>query len=120
MEAQQANSYYDLLLSDETSRYVYRILAVKMIFENPEQFGFFVDERDYYKPIPVRYVMVDSKVDSWADFAKEQGISYKILKYFNPWLRRTDLKNRKKKTYFISIPLPPYDLTHEKILRKTS
>lgn len=118
MESQQANSYYDLLLSDETSRYVYRILAVKMIFENPEQFGFFVDEQDYYKPIPVKYVVVNGKIDNWADFAKEQGISYKLLKYFNPWLRSQDLNNRRKKTYYISIPLPPYDMTHNELMNR--
>lgn len=120
LERQDVESYYDLLLSEETSRYVYRILALKLIFENPEAFGFYLNEHDYYQSIPVHYVSVDSKVKSWAAFAKEQGISYKLLKYFNPWLRQKDLKNKKKKTYQISIPDPPFNVTHEEILLKTN
>jgi hypothetical protein len=118
LEKQKASSYYDLLLSDETSRYVYRILAMKLIFESPETYGFYIDEDDVYKPIPTHAVVVDDKVESWADFAKAHGLSYKLLKYFNPWLRQGSLKNRKKKRYIIQIPDPPYNLTHEEIVLK--
>lgn len=113
LERQQVSSYYDLLLSEETSRYVYRILAVKLIFENPQTYGFYLDESDFYSPIPKHYIEVKGKVKSWADFSKENGITYKLLKYFNPWLREKDLKNKKKKTYEIAIPDPPYNLTHK-------
>jgi membrane-bound lytic murein transglycosylase D len=116
METQKAKSYYDLLLSEETSRYIYRILAFKLIFEDPESYGFYIDNEDFYKPIPVNFVEVNNRIDSWADFAKEHGISYKLLKYFNPWLRDTDLRNRKKKTYRIMIPEAPYNITHEQML----
>ncbi len=116
MEQQQARSYYDMLVAEETSRYVYRILAMKLIFENPEDYGFYVEPDEYYLPIPYHLVEVNGKVDDWADFAKDQGISYKILKYFNPWLRQTDLKNRSGKSYYIKIPEPPYNLTHEQLI----
>jgi len=116
MERQKANSYYDLLLSDETSRYVYRIAAMKIIFEDPESYGFYIDESDSYLPIVTHNVIVDSKIDNLANFAKDNGISYKILKYFNPWLRQNYLKNRKKKTYYIQIPEAPYNMTHEDII----
>lgn len=116
MEEQKAGSYYDMLLPEETSRYVYRILAVKLIFENPEAYGFYLEETDYYRPIPTRTVEVSGKVPSWGDFAKSHGVSYMVLKYFNPWLRQTDLKNRRKKTYTITLPEPPYDLTYEKVM----
>ena len=116
MERQKANSYYDLLLSDETSRYVYRIAAMKIIFEDTESYGFYIDERDIYLPIATHNVKVDNKIDDLADFAKDNGISYKILKYFNPWLRQNYLKNRKKKTYYIQIPEAPYNMTHEEII----
>lgn len=118
METQKAKTYYDLLVSDETSRYVYRILAFKLIFEDPESYGFYLDEDDYYEPIPVRFVEVNDKVDNWADFAKKHGISYKLLKYFNPWLRDNNLRNRKKKTYRIMLPEVPYNITHEKLLNQ--
>ncbi len=116
MEKQKASSYYDLLLSDETGRYVYRILAMKLIFESPESYGFYIDENEVYLPIPTHSVIVNDEVKSWADFADDYGLSYKLLKYFNPWLRQSSLRNRKKKTYFIQIPNPPYDLTHEEIV----
>ena len=115
MKKQKANSFYDLLVSDETNRYLYRILAVKLIMEAPETYGFYIDREDYYQPIPYHLVEINGGVDSWADFAKEHGISYKLLKYFNPWLRQTSLKNKRKKTYYIKIPDPPYNLTYEKI-----
>jgi len=118
MEEQQASSYYDLLLSDETSRYVYRILAMKLIFESPESYGFYIDENEVYHPIPTYTVIVEDEIESWADFAKKYGLSYKLLKYFNPWLRQGELRNRRKKTYYIRIPNTPYDLTHEEIVLK--
>ncbi len=115
MEKQKCNSFYDMLVSDETSRYIYRMLAFKLIFENPEQYGFYLSEDEKYPPVPVHYVQVSGKVKSWGDFAHEHGINYKLLKYFNPWLRQPYLKNRKKKTYFIAIPDSPFNLTDEKL-----
>jgi len=120
LKKQKVNSYFDLLLSEETSRYLYRILAVKIIFEDPESFGFYIDDNEFYQPVPTHIVKVSGKVESWADFAKEQGITYKLLKYFNPWLRQGSLKNRKKKTYEIMIPDAPYNMTHEEILTRTN
>ena len=116
MERQKAGSYYDLLLSDETSRYVYRIAAIKIIFENPELYGFYIDDADIYAPIATYDVIIKDKVDDFAVFAKQNGISYKILKYFNPWLRQSYLKNKKKKTYNIKIPQAPYNTTHERLI----
>jgi len=118
MEAQKASSYYDMLVAEETSRYLYRILAVKLIFENPETYGFYINKDQCYPSIPYHMIEVSGRIEHWADFAKEHGISYKILKYFNPWLRQTDLKNRRNKTYFIKIPNAPYDLTHEELILK--
>ena len=116
MEKQKARSFYDLLVSKETSRYLYRILAMKLIFEQPEKYGFYIEEDEFYLPIPYHVIEVDGKIESWADFAKDNGISYKILKYFNPWLRQTYLKNRHNNTYSLKIPDPPYNLTHEQLI----
>lgn len=118
IEDQQSSSYYDLLLSEETSRYVFRILAMKIIFEQPARYGFYVDINDLYPVIPTHMVEVNTSVDSWAEFAHEQGISYKLLKYFNPWLRAGYLNNRKKKTYQILLPDPPFNNTHEALIRR--
>ncbi len=115
---QKSGSYYDLLLSDETSRYVFRIAAMKLIFENPELYGFYINDRDIYPPITFHNVLIEGKIENLADFARINGISYKILKYFNPWLRQNYLKNNKKNTYYIKIPDPPYNITHEDIILK--
>lgn len=114
LQTQKSDSYYNLLVPDETSRYVYRILAFKLIFENPEKFGFYLEPDDFYQPVPVYAVRVKGKIDSWADFAKNYGLSYKLLKYFNPWLRQPYLKNKKNKKYTLMIPEPPYNSTYKR------
>lgn len=108
MAEQQESSYYELLLNEETSRYLYRILATKLLFENPTAYGLFLREKDFYPQIPVRTVTVDSDIPDLVAYAKNQGISYKVLKLFNPWLRDKSLKVRKGRTYLLSIPLEEY------------
>lgn len=108
MDRQKQTDYYDLLLNDETSRYVFRLLAIKEIMENPEKYGFNFEQEDLYQNIPTYKVKVDYAVDDWAEWVKPYGINYKILKIHNPWLRDTFLKNASKKEYFIDIPEPGY------------
>ena len=111
MERQDVTDYYDLLLNDETSRYVFRILAFKEILSNPKKYGFNFREKDLYQPIPTFKVKVDTPVKDFAAFAKEYGINYKILKLHNPWLRDTYLNNASGKEYFIEIPEKGYYTT---------
>jgi membrane-bound lytic murein transglycosylase D len=99
-----SNNYYDLLLNDETSRYVFRILAFKEILSNPEKYGFNFKSEDLYQTIPTYKVKVDTAITDIPNFAKQFGINYKILKLHNPWLRETYLKNASGKEYFIEIP----------------
>ncbi|MGM0496467.1 MAG: lytic transglycosylase domain-containing protein [Bacteroidota bacterium] len=101
---QDADSYYNLLSNTETGKYVYRILAIKLILENPEKYGFHVDEEDLYYPVPTREVELDSSVKDFSEYAKEFGLNYKMFKYFNPWLREPSLHNSENKTYKITIP----------------
>lgn len=103
MKAQKEDDYYDLLLNSETARYVYRILALKQIIENPTLYDFFVSVK--YEPEPCERIAVKGNVKSWTDFAQRHGISYKTLKRFNPWLRNTSLRNNKHKTYYVRIPV---------------
>jgi hypothetical protein len=98
------NNYYDLLLNDETSRYVFRILALKEILSNPKKYGFNFREKDLYESVPTYTVKVNTPITDFADFAKQHGINYKILKLHNPWLRETYLKNSTGKEYIIEIP----------------
>jgi len=104
LSEQQQQSYYDLYLNSETHRYVARILAFKIIFSDPEKFGFNVRNADLYPQVAVREIEVNGPVPSWVDFAKSNGVSYKILKELNPWLRKPYLTNSKRRTYKIKLP----------------
>ncbi len=103
MDSQYVDNYYDLFLNQETSRYVFRILALKEIMSNPIKYGFEVPVNERYHIVPTKKVSVDYDIDDLALFAKEQGINYKLLKLHNPWLVNTNLKV-KGKTYDIEIP----------------
>jgi len=109
MESQNVNSYYDLYLNDETSRYIYRILALKLIYSKPVKYGYYLRLKDLYPPIPFKTLTVDTNITNLVSFAKENGISYKVLKDFNPWLRSKQLINKGKKLYEIKIPVSGYD-----------
>ncbi len=105
---QKVSDYYDLLLNDETSRYVFRILALKEIMKNPQLYGFNVSKQEMYENIPTKTLEIDSTITDLATFAKNQGINYKILKIHNPWLRDKKLFNPGKKKYEIEIPTSGY------------
>ena len=105
---QQVSDYYDVLLTEETSRYVFRILALKEIMLNPGKYGFEIPNEQLYHSIEVKKIEVDSTITDLATFAKEQGINYKILKLHNPWLRDKKLENKSKKSYTIEIPIEGY------------
>jgi membrane-bound lytic murein transglycosylase D len=105
---QNGVNYYDLLLNEETARYIFRALTIKMIITDPEKYGFHLDDEDYYPAIPTYEVKVDSSVSDFNMLAGKFGINYKILKYFNPWLRETHLSNRHKKEYILKIPMEGY------------
>ncbi|MHB9142594.1 MAG: lytic transglycosylase domain-containing protein [Paludibacter sp.] len=101
---QQANQSFDILLSSETSRYVFRILAMKQFLENPKAFGYQLHRDDFYQTINTKDVIVKDSVSDWTSWAARYGISYSQLKDFNIWLRDRKLTNSKKKEYFIQVP----------------
>jgi hypothetical protein len=108
MNIQQADDYYDLLLGEETGRYVFRILAIKEILNNPEKYGYEIENQDLYKAVPTFNVEIDEPVENFAEFATQYGINYKILKRHNPWLREPHLNNSSGKKYIIQIPNKGY------------
>ena len=105
IENQQVTDYYSMHLPEETSRYLFRILALKTIFEDPVFYGIILREKDLYPPIPTRTVVVDTTITSLFEFARQQGTTYQQLKSLNPWLRSNHLPNKSRRTYKISIPL---------------
>jgi membrane-bound lytic murein transglycosylase D len=101
LEQQYVSDYYDLLLTEETSRYVFRILALKDIMERPKYYGFIVPENEKYPAIKTRKVQVKDNIDDLAKFAQDNGSNYKTMKMLNQWLRDTKLVVTPGKTYYI-------------------
>lgn len=108
LQEQDVSDYYDLLLGEETGRYLFRIVALKEILSHPDRYGFNFREKDLYTQVPTYKVEVDTAVTDFASFAKGFGINYKILKIHNPWLREPHLNNKSRKQYFIEIPKEGY------------
>jgi hypothetical protein len=104
VENQKTSNYHDMMLNPETIRYIYRILAYKIIFNNPELYGFYVSENDKYKSFKYYEITLNDSIIDIADFAKKYNTNYKMIKLFNPWLRKNTLTNSKKKSYKIKIP----------------
>ena len=104
IKLQGTNDYYELYLSDESSRYVYRIIAIKTIFENPDKYGFNIREKDLYPPLKTKDIIVKESIKDLYAFAEEKGVSYKMLKNLNPWMRTSSLKVKKGMEYKIKLP----------------
>jgi len=104
MEIQKEANYYDLLLNDETARYIFRITALKLVMSEPSKYGFEIAPDDSYKPIPYTEVKVDSAVTSFEQFSRHFDTNYKMLKFLNPWLRKPFLTNSDGREYIIRVP----------------
>jgi hypothetical protein len=104
VKKQNTNNYFNLYLNDETSRYVFRIIVIKEIMENPRKYGFVFRQNDLYSYPSVKQIIVDSTINNLYSFAQENDINYKILKRFNPWLRTSKLPDESRRVYYIDIP----------------
>ncbi|MBK9016654.1 MAG: lytic transglycosylase domain-containing protein [Saprospiraceae bacterium] len=105
MESQKTDNFYDLNLSEETNRYIFRLVAIKHVMEHPEQYGFDLRNEQMYPPLDnFALVTVDSSIANLGEFAQQYGTSYRMLKVFNPWLKDNKLTNPKRKVYDIKIP----------------
>ena len=98
------NNYYNLYLNTETSRYIFRILAVKEILENPKKYGFIFREKDLYSMPQYKIIEIDTTIERLSQFAKQQGTNYKLLKQLNPWLRQESLPDKSRRKYNLKIP----------------
>jgi hypothetical protein len=105
LKNQKVDNYYDLYLNAETSRYIFRIIAFKIIYENTEKFGFMLDDEDLYQPLAYTTVEVKSSIPNLADFAIEHGTTYKMLKFYNPWIQSTTLNIKPGTKTIIKLPV---------------
>ncbi len=108
LREQKVNGYYDLLLGEETGRYLFRIVALKEILSNASKYGFNFRDKDLYSNVPTYKVEVDTAVTDLSKFAQQFEINYKVLKIHNPWLREPHLNNKSRKLYHIEIPKEGY------------
>ena len=104
IQIQHQDSYYNLLLNEETARYIFRVVAYKLIISNPEQYGFSINKDDLYPGLKYYEVSVDTAVNNFSEFALHFGTNYKLLKFLNPWLRKPYLTAKPNKIYYIKIP----------------
>ena len=104
MEEQHVSSYYDMLLPAETERYIYRILALKLMTQNPEKYGFHISDEGWYQPLEFKTITVTETIEDLAQFAIDKGTNLKMLKYYNPWLRSNTLTISKGNSYQIKLP----------------
>ena len=104
VEKQRTSDYYKLYLVEETARYVYRILAIKHVYNHPTQYGYYLLQSDFYPPLSTYTITVDSTITDLPAFALKQKINYRILREFNPWLRRYTLTNKTAKKYILTLP----------------
>lgn len=105
MLKQQNNNYHELYLNAETARYVYRILAYKMILNNPERYGYRISPSELYQPVPTRKIPVSTTIPNLVTFAKKHNTTFKHLKLLNPWLEQENLPIAPGKTYVLQVPL---------------
>lgn len=104
LSSQQVSSAYDLYLADETMRYIFRLLAMKLIMENPSDYGFVLTADNLYQPLDYKIVEVSTPVEDWPTWAIAAGIDYLTLREHNPWIRSKTLPNKTGKTYRVKIP----------------
>lgn len=104
IEIQGQNNYYDLLLSEETARYIFRAVAYKLVISDPSSYGFVIGEYELYPELKYREVKVDTAIANFSKFAEHFGTNYKMLKLLNPWLRKPYLTPKPNKEYIIRIP----------------
>lgn len=105
LSKQKVDSAMDLLLVEETSRYMFRILAAKLFLENPADYGFRLEEDDYYQfEEPAKVIKVTSTIADLATFAKQNGTTYRQIRLANPWLRQSSLQDKSGKVYEVIIP----------------
>ncbi|UAM99244.1 lytic transglycosylase domain-containing protein [Polaribacter litorisediminis] len=105
LETQEVTNYYDAKLPNETERYVFRILALKEVMNNPKKYGFVFEKEDLYTLQKTKTIKVDTAITNITSFAKGYGLTYKEFKIHNPWLRENKLNNKSRKEYEIKIPV---------------
>ena len=102
---QQTKNYYDLYIREETNRYIFRILSFKHLIENKEKYGYLISNDEVHQPLKTKTILVSTSIHNLAQFAIDNGTSYKMLRILNPWIRNRTLIIKPGKTYTIQLPM---------------
>ena len=102
---QGSNNYYNLYLNSETSRYIFRILAVKTIMESPKDYGFIIRKKDLYPILATKNILLNKSNVDIVQYAKDLDLNYKLIREYNPWIRSSNITNSKNTEYKISVPI---------------
>ncbi|HON19133.1 MAG TPA: lytic transglycosylase domain-containing protein [Salinivirgaceae bacterium] len=116
MDTQKNNNFYNLLLAEETERYIFRILSMKIIMNDPERYGFKLEENDLYPAIKTQPIEIKTSINDLAQWSLDRGFSYRELKFFNPWLRTNQLPVKNNQTYNIEIPDRSYRTQYQHLI----
>lgn len=88
IEEQGAADYYYLYLPLETQRYIFRILSIKLIFADPEKYGFHLSDEDYYPPLEFDRIQLNCRQDAHLRvIAQAAKTHFKVIKDLNPEIR---------------------------------
>lgn len=117
LDKQGVADYYDLYLNEETARYIFRIIAMKEVYNHPVRYGFYLRQADFYPEIPSRLLAIDSTISNLPAFAKRLAINYRILREMNPWIQSYTLPNKSRKIYIFKIPVEGA-LNYEALMKK--
>lgn len=102
---QNADTLFDLDINKETMAYVFRIVALKTIMEDPEAFGYYVTADDMYPRLDnFKTITVSKSVGDLGEFAEANETTYRKLKVYNPWLVAGSLPISAGNSYEIRIP----------------
>ena len=104
IKVQSLSNYYDMQFVPETARYLFRILAHKLVMGEPHKYGYFLEDSDLFPPFEYDEVEVKGSISNWSEFAQKHGTNFKLLKMMNEWIRSNKLDNPQKKTYMVKVP----------------
>lgn len=105
LQKQLAGNSFDLYLNEETSRYVFRFIAMKLVLQSPKKYGYRLSVRQLYQPVRYKEVEVSGSIKSWSEWADAKGVSYAQLREINPWIRSSSLTNKKGRVYKVKLPV---------------
>ena len=120
IDKQKSNNYYELLLNEETARYLFRILSLKEIITNPKQYGFHIRKQDLYPPLPAYTIKVDTTITDLVDFACKNNTNYRLLKILNPWIKQNYLPIKNGKSYQIKLPKENCNAVYDSFVSETA